>query len=305
MSKIITTEKFIENANCIHNNKYDYSLTIYKKATEKIKIICKVHNEIFLQIPNSHLNGSGCYKCGRKKVEDSRRLSNDEFIEKSKLIHGLKYNYDNTNYIDYFTKIKIFCALHGEFLQQPRKHLNGSGCKKCANSIKNFIELCKDKFKEYNFDYSNTYYSGMENKIKVNCLKHGIFEKRASKFYHRSQICPKCINKTSSKPEQEWLDDLKIPHTNRNYYLSIGNKTYCLDGIDFENKIIYEFNGDFFHGNPAVYKSHEINPLLKLTYGELYKKTLEKEKYILENTGYKIISIWESEYLKSKIENKI
>src|SRR6266403_326274 len=300
MSKIITTEDFILNAKQKHNDIYDYSLVVYKNAKEKIKIICKIHNEIFTQTPNSHLRGSGCHLCGRKKVEDSMRLSNEIFIEKAILIHGLKYNYDEINYIDYYTKIKIKCSLHGEFFQQPRKHLYGNGCKKCCGLINNFIDLCKEKFSEYNFDYTITKYEGMRNKIKVNCLKHGIFEKTASKFYHSNQICPKCVNRTISKSEHDWLDDLKIPQINRNYYLLIGDKTYCLDGIDLKNKIIYEFNGDFFHGNPSKYKNDDINPLLKETFGELYKKTLEKEKYILENSDYKVVSIWESEYLKSK-----
>ena len=62
-------------------------------------------------------------------------------------------------------------------------------------------------------------------------------------------------------------------------------------------KIIYEFYGDFFHGNPDVHNKDDINPLLKETYGSLYNKTINKEKIIL-NSGYKLKTIWESEYKK-------
>jgi hypothetical protein len=58
----LTTEKFIERSNIIHNFKYDYSVVEYKNNKTKIKIICPVHG-IFEQRPDSHLNGQNCPKC--------------------------------------------------------------------------------------------------------------------------------------------------------------------------------------------------------------------------------------------------
>jgi len=57
-----TTNDFIQKANEIHNNLYDYTKVNYKTAREKIIIICKNHGE-FKQTPNDHLNGCGCPKC--------------------------------------------------------------------------------------------------------------------------------------------------------------------------------------------------------------------------------------------------
>ena len=53
-------EKFIERANIVHNNKYDYSKTTYN--TYKVKIICSEHVE-FEQNPGNHLAGHGCPRC--------------------------------------------------------------------------------------------------------------------------------------------------------------------------------------------------------------------------------------------------
>ena len=50
---------FIEKANLVHNNKYDYSLVNYINNKTKVKIICKIHGA-FEQIPDSHLRGRGC-----------------------------------------------------------------------------------------------------------------------------------------------------------------------------------------------------------------------------------------------------
>ena len=55
------TKEFIEKAIKIHGDKYDYSNVEYKKALEKVKIICKEHGD-FEQKPNSHLTGYGCKK---------------------------------------------------------------------------------------------------------------------------------------------------------------------------------------------------------------------------------------------------
>ena len=50
-----------------------------------------------------------------------------------KKIHGDKYDYSKVNYINAQTKkIIIICNLHGEFLQTPNSHLNGSGCPHCC-----------------------------------------------------------------------------------------------------------------------------------------------------------------------------
>ena len=119
---------FILKSKNIHGNKYDYSLVNYVNNKTKVKIICPIHGE-FEQIPNGHLSGYGCSKCTNKF-----KLNTTIFIEKSKNIHGDKYDYSLVNYINQRIKIKIICPIHGEFEQQPNKHLKGCGCKKCSES---------------------------------------------------------------------------------------------------------------------------------------------------------------------------
>ncbi len=58
----VTLEKFIDRSNIIHNNKYDYSNSVYINNKIPIVIICKEHGE-FKQLPSNHLNGSGCKDC--------------------------------------------------------------------------------------------------------------------------------------------------------------------------------------------------------------------------------------------------
>lgn len=301
MSKIITTEDFIKKAILIHGDKYDYSLVEYINTRTKIKIICREHNVIFEQTPNAHLNGSGCAICGRKKCNDSRKMTNDEFKIKANIVHNYAYDYSISKCSGFYNDIEIICKVHGKFIQKVRKHLYGHGCKKCANEklmINNFVEKCQEKYKEYDFDYSEIVYKGMFIPITIICKKHVPFEKKPVSFYHKERICPMCVNRTSSKPEKIWLDKLNIPEEYRNYYISIKDKMFCVDGIDIDNKIIYEFYGDFYHGNPKIYDKNRMNTLLKETFGDLYLKTMERKEYIEKNSEYKIIFTWENNFNK-------
>lgn len=67
-----TIETFIEKANEIHNNKYDYSKVDFKNVNTKILIICPKH-DVFEQMPYNHLKGQGCRKCGRESLRELQK----------------------------------------------------------------------------------------------------------------------------------------------------------------------------------------------------------------------------------------
>lgn len=64
-----------------------------------------------------------------------KKLTSKEFIEKSKKVHGDKYDYSLVDYIGAHTKIKIICTIHGVFEQTPTSHLAGKNCKLCVKII--------------------------------------------------------------------------------------------------------------------------------------------------------------------------
>lgn len=57
-----TTKDFILKANKIHNNKYDYTKSVYVNNETKACIVCSKHGE-FWQTPSNHLRGEGCPIC--------------------------------------------------------------------------------------------------------------------------------------------------------------------------------------------------------------------------------------------------
>ena len=130
----ITTLKFIHKAKKIHKSTYDYSVSRYEKSDIPLIIKCSRHGN-FLQSPNSHLNGRGCPLCGTERAKKKNSSDLKTFVSNAKTIHGDKYNYSNSNYINSKTPINIICPIHGEFSQTPIKHLIGAGCRKCGRDI--------------------------------------------------------------------------------------------------------------------------------------------------------------------------
>jgi len=55
-----------------------------------------------------------------------------EMIARVRLDRATVYNYDNVNYVNNSTKIKIGCPVHGEFEQRPADHRSNSGCPECG-----------------------------------------------------------------------------------------------------------------------------------------------------------------------------
>jgi Zn finger protein HypA/HybF involved in hydrogenase expression len=131
-------DEFINQAKQIHGNKYDYSKVNYINGIVKIKIKCPKHG-YFWQNPHAHtLQKQGCPKCGIERsvqINHENTLTNNEFINQAKQVHGDKYDYSKVNYINAKTKVSIICKKHGMFEQTPNRHCSKSnGCPKCKES---------------------------------------------------------------------------------------------------------------------------------------------------------------------------
>lgn len=126
----------------------------------------------------------------------------DEFIKKSKDIHGNKYDYSLADYINSKSKIKIICPIHGVFEQTPNNHLSKKqGCSKCSGKYKKTtIDFINDAKKIHGdkYDYSLVEYKNIYTRIIIICPIHGIF-KQKPEHHMNGNGCPKC---NSSKGEK-------------------------------------------------------------------------------------------------------
>ena len=60
-----------------------------------------------------------------------KRLTTNEFIEKSIIKHEYKYDYTLVDYKNAKIKVILTCKNNHKFEINPQKHLLGSGCRKC------------------------------------------------------------------------------------------------------------------------------------------------------------------------------
>ena len=174
-------------------------------------------------------------------------MTKEEFIKKSKLVHGDKYDYTKVNYVNNKTKVCIICPEHGEFWQRPESHLSGKGCKKCSGLkssqkqrksidkvIKEFREIHGDKY-----DYSKVNYINNITKVCIICPEHGEFWQTPSNHL-KGKGCPSCYGNKKSSTE-EFIKKAKQIHGDKYDYSKVEYKN-----ADTKVYIICPEHGEFW-----------------------------------------------------------
>lgn len=298
-SRTMTQEDFLFRSNELHQNKYDYTKTIYKTTHEKVIIICPKHGD-FQQTPAVHLQGHGCWSCATEVRADLQRSNADEFVKKAKDIHGDKYEYSQVLYINNHTKVIIGCPKHGVFEQMPACHLKGYGCNDCGNetislkklsNTQEFIDKARKVHGINAYTYVDTVYVNNSSKVIITCPKHGDF-KQTPQNHLAGSGCSKCKVSVSNK-EKRWLKF--VAGDNKEFVHHYKVDKYICDGYDPKTNTIYEFNGCFWHGCSKCFTSSETNPVTGYTYEEHREKTERKRTYLIEK-GFTVIEIWECDF---------
>ena len=150
----------------------------------------------------------------------SKRLNPESWISRAKNIHGDKFNYSQTKYINATTKLDIICPIHGLQTMLPHHHLQGYGCGKCGKeqinksngrqlSTESFIE----KIKEFNLNLSfeKTIYKSKRSSLIVTCPIHGDYETKAE-ILLKGCGCPKCKSSKGESKIREVLDIFNIKY---------------------------------------------------------------------------------------------
>lgn len=131
------------------------------------------------------------------------------FIAKSKIVHGDRYDYSKSKYINARTKVAIMCKTHGVFHQNPRTHIKQkSGCPSCGGTKKltqsEFIEKCSSIHKN-RYDYSISNYENSNSILEIICKEHGVFLQVASE-HARGHGCYKCGSKSSGFGKDRFIN---------------------------------------------------------------------------------------------------
>ena len=178
------------------------------------------------------------------------KLTQNDFLLRSKAIHKDKYNYKWSIYKNYRTPIKILCPKHGIFMQLPKTHLHGmSGCPKCGeeNRIKKIVgkkrympkrvdriydtvslhryihKICGERY-----DLSKTIYTSMYNPVIITCKKHGDLLVSLRSIYdtHIKHHCIKCKYDSARISNEDYIKRAKKLHGDKYEYHLINYRKY-------------------------------------------------------------------------------
>lgn len=286
-SRRVNIDSFINKANKVHNNKYDYSKSIYGSTNKhKIDIVCKTHG-VFKQSPDNHLAGSGCPKCSGHICS----LTIDQFIVKANKIHKNKFNYDYVLFKKEKDLIKIQCPIHGFFTQRCNHHLTGNGCPKCSKKHKysdsEFKEIANE-IHEYKYDYSNSIYINSKTKISIICALHGVFTQTPSSHLS-GKGCPTCCESKGEKEIRTFLKKHKITfnyqHKFKDCINSKSKRNLVFDFFVESKGVCIEFNGKQ-HYEPVSYFGGKNNFLKQKNRDKLKKNYCIKNKIKLITIKY-------------------
>jgi hypothetical protein len=165
-------------------------------------------------------------------------MSIEEFIKKSKLIHGDKFDYSLFEYTGSKNKSTLICnSCETEFLTTPSNNLLGKGCKNCYEISKidkeKVLETLSEKNKNWKFNLDS--YINSDSKIDYICNNNHKGESTYRNMI-RYNVCKKCKDLKLLKIKKE-----KIENNN----LSIIEYSSDLDIECKCNKCLHTINGDY------------------------------------------------------------
>ena len=174
-----------------------------------------------------------------------------QFLKKAKNKHGDTYDYSKVEYVNSYTPVELICPRHGQFYQQPRIHVQGSGCKRCSletrtTSRNSFLERCKKHFnKKYEYPVLKDFIRFTEF-IKIVCPEHGTFTQRVNR-HMAGRGCKKCGENNRALTKEEFVKRAQGTHGDR----------YNYDNVKYKNihtKVTVGCpNHGFFEVSPALH----------------------------------------------------
>lgn len=292
LARISSLENFIEKARRTHGERYLYLHPMPDMADEPIVVTCPDHGE-FRIIRNRHINGGLCPGC---KVH--KRRGQDEFVADAISVHRDAFTYEKAEFAGMTTRVVVTCRVHGDFSIIPASLiLRGSGCSRCAGLHKKttdeFVEMARERYGD-RYDYSKVEYTGALKPVIIICREHGEFLQKPNHHFQNTIGCPKCTYSVS-KPETDWLDSLGVDQSLRQARIRLSGRSRSVDAYDPVTNTVYEFWGSWWHGDPAIFPQDGMNSVAKMTFGDLYRRTIAKRQAILDE-GFNLVEIWESEF---------
>lgn len=176
------------------------------------------------------------------------KLTEKEFIDRAKQIHGDKYDYSELEFTKISGKGKIICKEHGPFYQVLVDHtFSAHGCPVCAGSKKHTVESFSEKGKKIHgdkYDYSKVEYKNNKIAVTLICKTCEAEFKIRPDAHINGKGCSKCGYIKAAKSRQitkeKYVNQCKIYHGDKYEYDKL-----IYDGMSKKGIITCKIHGDF------------------------------------------------------------
>ena len=198
MAQKCSKEEFISKCIQKFGDKFNYDKVQYINSKTKTIFTCPIHED-FENTPNQFLRSvCGCPKCGHQLSNNTRKMSQEDFLKRLKDKFGDKYDYSKVDYQGQKKSVTLICPIHGEFTQRADEVLNLNGCPKCSGYYSYTLEDVQMMANKHNISILN--YINSKNPIHYRCNKCG-FESdvRLSTLKNNIFNCPECSRQLKNK----------------------------------------------------------------------------------------------------------
>ena len=226
-------------------------------------------------------------------VKENTQERKENFLRRSKKVHGNRYDYSKSVYHNRYSKIIITCRTHGDFEQTPGSHMRGRGCKVCAGNVRSNTQSFIQKSKKIHgslYNYNKVNYLNAFTSVIITCPKHGNFYQTPHDHLN-GRKCRRCgyekrhINngfkwKSFIFPDGESVELQGYEYLTTNYLISESiDLNEIKVGISKRPVVYYEWSGSIHLYHPDCYlKTSNVLVETKSSYTWEFEEEKNKAK---------------------------
>jgi len=189
----MTSAEWIEKARTYHGHRYDYSETVFRGASERVKLICPKHGSWWM-LASQHASRSahhGCRQC-------RNLISDKEWLQRFEEQHSAQYDYSRCDFQGGNTPVEIICKKHGSFHAVPGIHGRAASRGRCLDcrqldSSARFLERAQTAHGN-RYIYSLVDFKTVRDKVEIICKEHGPFWQTPHN-HGNGHGCRKCVGR--------------------------------------------------------------------------------------------------------------
>ena len=212
-SRRLSKDDILKKISPFNINNYDLSIVDNLDYFASFTLKCLKHGDFCLVPANIISNGlMNCPKCSREKLS----LTRNTFIERSKELHGDKFDYSLVDYTNLETKVIIKCDKGHIFTQRPEGHLKSKSCPKCGGhgqySQDDFLFKARQVHGD-KYDLSKVEYINHKIPVTIICPIHKNFFISPFVFL-RGSGCKQCSIYSQTKSQEQFVAEAHRIHNN-------------------------------------------------------------------------------------------